>query len=896
MVIACAMLAVTVSCGSAPPAATTTLTTAPTAGAAPTAALSPLSETTAAPTTATPTASPQGSAAVPTVEVTPQAALLTSVGETRALTALARGPDGQVVQAEVSWRSSDPSVVSVDASGRVRAVTALGTALITAAVGGVESPPAYVTVAQPVPGAQLVDDSQFVAGPTAVDPAAQPAADNPYEVVLRGVASPAIGTILIGAGALPVAGRVVATEPAGSDVRVRLVVVPPTQLFTDFAFKDSADLSKGVFEIPAEIASGYDVQQAGATFTFTPKAAGVSPAPGIVLANMVREQPAAAQPVVTDGVAQGTRALPPLPPFSECTATIAFGSGLPVPLALTTPPSFTFTASGEALREATPQGTKITVRGTPTFKFTSVLEVRSAFEAKVECKATLVTRKFRVPGWAGLFFGGDVEFGVGFEVGGKVTLFAAKVGGTAEIKPTIEAVLDCPTGADCEFEGDVTAVTETAPVLEAPSLAQAQFEPSVSLFGFVSLEAGNADIQQLQFKAIEVKAGAELAAGLAPETLQMSNTSGDGRSKYALAFKGEVGPGIKLGDFLTFLGLGEVVPLKLSFEIPLGESPTGTVTADRARYFAGERATLTVALAAASTRFPTGGLYNVDRVVVVRKTGLVTTEVLAEQIATDGQTQFTLAFDAPALLNAEDLFAFVVTVLLPLDPPKLEIGAASGPSPAIVLEDVGRESEVEADANEDTTDSTEEFRDFTDLGMFNSGPVTTDSTPQSNGDRPMATGSADQTSSVILNAGGGLTVQMTSSVSARARNDLPIAGAGTGSSTLQVDFTVVDNPVSFTISREGLLSGSASGEVDRSISVHVGEFVFFQGCSTQLCEAPTGTLNFTGTLEPGRYRLQSSVFASAGSERNRRAQLESAASLTFTFTIPSPAAVAVRIP
>ena len=374
----------------------------------------------------------------------------------------------------------------------------------------------------------------------------------------------------------------------------------------------------------------------------------------------------------------GTVALPPLPPFKECTASAGFGSGLPVPLALSAAPAFELSVNATLEREFTPTSKTILVRGEPTFKLTSELEIKSAFEAKVECKVTLVRRPVRLPGFAGLFFGGDVEFGVGFEAGGKVTLVSAKVGGTAKLTTTIEAGIVCPPGGDCAITGDVTAAAEAEPTLEAPSLDQARFEPSVGLFGFVSGELGNADLEQLQFKALEAKAGAELGASLTLETLQMDNTDADGgRSKYALAFKGEVGPGIKLGEFLEYAGLSQFVPLKLTFEIPLGGSPTGTVTADRTSYLPGEPVSVQVKLGSDSTLFPSGGLYNVERVAVLRKSGLLSAEVLAEQTANSGQTDFSFAFNSPRLVNADELFAFVVTKALPLDPPKLEIGAAT---------------------------------------------------------------------------------------------------------------------------------------------------------------------------------------------------------------------------
>jgi hypothetical protein len=396
-----------------------------------------------------------------------------------------------------------------------------------------------------------------------------------------------------------------------------------------------------------------------------------------MLASVVGQSPSTVRSLGTGG-AVGTQALPPLPPFSECKAELGFGSGLPVPLSLSAPPSFTFTAAGTASREITQAGTMISVQATPTFAFESALEVKAAFEAKVECKATLVTRKFRVPGWAGLFFGGDVEFGVGFEVSGEVTLASAKVGGKAEVKPVFAATLTCPTDGDCDLRGDATAETKLEPVLQAPNLNQARLKPKVNLFGFITLEAGNADIDRLQFEAIEAKAGVELEASLALEGLQIDNTDAEeGSSKYELAFKGEVGPGIKLGEFLEYLGLDTIQLLKLEFELPLGESPKGTVKADRPAYLPGDTGTVTVTLEAASTVFPSSiGIYNVNRVVVVRRDGL-TTEVLGSVDATEGQTVFEVPIEATGLLDADELFAFVVTKLLPLDPPKLEIGAGS---------------------------------------------------------------------------------------------------------------------------------------------------------------------------------------------------------------------------
>jgi len=605
-----------------------------------------------------------GAPAVARVEAGPAGVLLTQIGASRQLSVVVFDAQNNPLNVPIVWTSSDPAIVSVDPAGVVHAAVTSGTALITASAGSVQSEPVYAYVAAPVAGALLLTDSQIVSGPVAVDPGAEPSPGNAYEVVLRGVPGMPPGTIVINTEALVVGGQVVDVQPQGSDLLVRLVVVPPQQLFTDFAFKRTIDLSKVPFETPADIAALYDVGQTGNTFVFTPK----PPSAAVVL----RGEKALA--------AVGTHALPPLPPFSDCEASSEFGSGLPVPLSLTALPTFTIQINGTLVNEFTPQGRKIAVIATPVLTVTTVLEITSAFEAKIECKATLHRRRVRVPGWAGLFFGGDIEFGVGFEVAGKVTLVSAKVGGSASLSATIETGILCPTGTgNCALSGSATATSQLTPTFEAPSLDQTRFEPSVNLFAFVSGELGNADLQQLQFKAIEAKVGAKLDFSYTLEALQIDNVDiVEGRSKYALAVEGEIGPGLKLGDFLEYIGFDSFVPLKLAFSLPLGESPTGTVTADSVSYLAGEPVSVTVQLNPASTLFFAGTFYNVDRVVVLRKSGLLSTEALATQIATDGQTSFTLAFNSPGFVSASELFAFVVPRFLALDPPKLEIGSALG--------------------------------------------------------------------------------------------------------------------------------------------------------------------------------------------------------------------------
>jgi hypothetical protein len=773
--------------------------------------------------TAQVTFGPQALDTVARVQAGPAGLLLTQIGDAGQLSAVAFDAQGGVLDVAIAWASSDPQVVSVDQAGTVRATATSGTALITASAGTMQAEPVHVYVAAPVAGALLVTDSQIVSGPAAVDPAAEPSPGAPYEVVLRGMPSLPLGTILINTGALAVGGRVVDVQPQGGDLRVRLVVVPPQQLFSDFAFKDTVDLTQMPFETPADIAALYDVAQAGNTFVFTPKP----------------PNPTAVSHGTRAGPAVGTQALPPLPPFKECEASAGFGSGLPVPLSLSAPPTFTLDVNAMLVSELTSQGRKVVVTGTPTFTFSSVLEIESAFEAKIECKVTLQRRKVRLPGVAGLFFGGDVEFGVGFEVAGKVTLFSAKVGGTAQLNTTLEAGLVCPAGTgDCALSGNATATTALTPTFETPSLDQARFEPSVTLFAFVTAELGNADIEQLQFKALEAKVGAKLGASYTLEALQIDNLDpDDGRSQYTLAIEGEVGPGIKFGEFLEYVGLDEFVPLQLTFTLPLGESPTGSVTADRASYLPGERVTVQVRLDPASTRFFAGTVYNVNRVVVVRKNGLFSTEALATQSASNGQTEFTLAFDSPGLVNATELFAFVVPRFLPLDPPKLEIGKAVP---------VASEAAVHSTQLERSAFPSGSIGNYQDVvPNVQVGEVTIEGEISDSGSllstRATRTVSGSATDPTALRVGADAVAQVNIGF---PFNSTTFAGA-------RIEVTL-DQPRAYTLTGQVSQSSGGSPSVTVTLSSTSPVFTIVSVTSPQLIDQQ-------GVLQPGSYRLEALV-------------------------------------
>jgi sugar lactone lactonase YvrE len=136
--------------------------------------------------------------AIARVKITPAAALLTTTGETRLLSAQALDASGSALPGNVTWTSSKPEIVAVDGEGRITAGAAVGSAQIVARADGIDSAPAMVAVARPAAGAILVRDSQVASPPEPVDPEAPFEVGTQSRTTLRDIATPAPGTILIG--------------------------------------------------------------------------------------------------------------------------------------------------------------------------------------------------------------------------------------------------------------------------------------------------------------------------------------------------------------------------------------------------------------------------------------------------------------------------------------------------------------------------------------------------------------------------------------------------------------------------------------------------------------------------------------------------------------------------
>ena len=338
-------------------------------------------------------------APVARVEILSDSAWLPGSGQTRQLAAQAYDAAGNPVSTTISWTSSRASNVAVDASGRLTSQVAAGSAQITAQAGGVSSAPLLAYVATPASGVVLVDDANIVGPLVETDPAAPPSMANTYQATLSGIAPPAVGTLLLGRGDKPLAGKVTAVTTAGAQTVATLQLVPLPELFADLEIEEILDLSRAQVLIPPDVEAQFNVARTGNTWTFAPKAN-----------TPTTTQRARAQAVT------GTHARDILP-FRSCDVGLEGYdelSSLPIGLE---PPTFGITLSPSLdVRYDRRLGlTRFVVSAEPKVTMGATLQASVPIKGEMKCLLQLFALRLPIGGPLAFFIGGMVPVGVGFD-------------------------------------------------------------------------------------------------------------------------------------------------------------------------------------------------------------------------------------------------------------------------------------------------------------------------------------------------------------------------------------------------------------------------------------------------------------------------------------------------
>jgi hypothetical protein len=612
-----------------------------------------------------------GADQVNAILVSPNTVLFTENAQTTQLTATVYDKDGNVIDRELTWSSSDPQVVSVDIDGMVTSSSSIGSAMITASVGDTVSNTVTVLVADPVDGAVLVDDDQVVGEITSVDPEAPLGVGTRVAVRLSGITPPAPGTIVLGTGEQPVGGKVVTAVQDGDDVEAVLEAIPLDEMFDELVIEQEIDLSREVPTIAQIFADNYDVSWApGGALEFTLRKTAQPSA--------LTSRALASSTLSSTSIPMGTQVLNPnanLGPF-ECKGGSPFVlDGLPASLQVV--PSL-----GWSFRYDSNQGgfQNVLVYGNITGKLKAGIIFTVALNAAVTCETKLGEIPIPLATSGALSaLALYVPLSVGFEIGGKITLPQLGYEWQTDAKAFVFMGVSCPGGDNCSMIRNLDPEVKTKHGWKTPDtsgtllsvLSQLRLEPSTSGYLVSGLELGFIPKLNIPARAklLKVKAGVKLAGNFALVEGQMADAGY--KSDYLLSQDSSIGAGLEFDAFgrLFRANILQADPLKITYK--LAESPkVRSAESDVKDFATGDLVTFTVSLDPQHVNYPIIG-YNVAKVSIYRRTeddlgGVGPADLLAEVVPVDGvvEVQMTWTADLDDTIEG-DYFAFVETEALP---------------------------------------------------------------------------------------------------------------------------------------------------------------------------------------------------------------------------------------
>ncbi|TSA86717.1 hypothetical protein FNU79_05845 [Deinococcus detaillensis] len=179
---------------------------------------------------------------------------------------------GNVVNTPISYQSSKPDVIAVDASGQA-AAKSVGSSQIVAVAGGVRSSPAIAASAILADNVVRIPDSKVVGAPQFAEGVTPFSVGSTYTVVLKEV-SPTAGKLWFSKApnGMTVQGKVLSSRPVDSGTEVTLEIVPISDVFKDMSISEDIAVKAEEVEFGAATKAAYTItRQADDTFVFTPK-------------------------------------------------------------------------------------------------------------------------------------------------------------------------------------------------------------------------------------------------------------------------------------------------------------------------------------------------------------------------------------------------------------------------------------------------------------------------------------------------------------------------------------------------------------------------------------------------------------------------------------------------
>jgi hypothetical protein len=582
----------------------------------------------------------QPAGTVASVKVEQNTAFLTAVGQTRLLAAGPVDANGAPVAGAVTWTSSNPTGISVDATGRVTA-HAIGSAMIFAEANGVRSLPIFVVAAEPVPGALVLRDEQVLSVGSPLNLAANqvPSAGTRYEVTASGITTPpAAGTVVLSDGDSPVAGKVVSTRAESGNLVLLLEVVPLPDVLARYHLDWDIDLrsfpvarieinetvappAKGVLHERAWKAGGFERFKCEGEF-----------GPGMVTTSISLGPELGARLII-----QSYRDDPTLPPD--------YG--------------------------------KLQLIGSQSLVGSASIKLQPRFGAAVEC---LAQARVEIPvgGFLAVLVMPALRMGVGFELTGELSIVTAELGMTGKVGLQESLGLECTNqiATGCRSLNDVSLISDFKLTKKIPDGIGLRVELEGQLFAQAAIDAVFG-LGLFDAEIVKARVGPKQTFDL--EFVEDQVHDSGFASTYKLDIDGAILPGSAIGAAIKKLIGDDNVSLNfgIPFSRPIAASPKGTFSVSSESIAFGRPVAFQIHLDQPVT-YPflgAGGAegYNVENIVILRKkvSDLRYENWKVFDAPGDGQTTFQHEWTPTSDDQGDWEFAALVNTKLPV--PALEI-------------------------------------------------------------------------------------------------------------------------------------------------------------------------------------------------------------------------------
>jgi hypothetical protein len=519
-----------------------------------------------------------GAGAIATVTVDPAWVFFSAQGQTFQLTAQVLDADLNPIAGEVTWHSTAPDRVSVSQTGKLLA-EAVGSAQIYAEAGGIQSSATLVAVAIPVNGAMLVYDDQVVqiGEPLPTLP------DEPdwYEVTLRNVSAPPIGTIVLAAETAPIAGRLLDYRAVAEGIMFTLEIVSLNQLFEDYYIDWSIDISDyALEEAPPSPAEAWSLQKANSVNSLMPRAAAAEKK----FLNILECEDSVKSDLINPS------------------ASIS----VEYPLRLN-------------VMDVPPNGSIHTVEGGLEINGSVSLTLGPNFEASGSCEAK---GEINLPifGWASVLVIPIVQVGGGADLSGSVKVEPGEIGATGKFG------FSTAFGWACGGEEPGCRGMSTPPALvnnlesksKFSSKEGARVNVSGHLYGLIRLDLKIFAGLLYQGNILKAKFGPKQSFDLAFERDQSDDP--DYASTYDLTLEGGIYPGESILKALERLtnGASEIIDFGIPLKMDLSTSPKGVAQVSANHAYIGKPIDMTVQIDPSTKEYKLIG-YNIDSIEIYRR-------------------------------------------------------------------------------------------------------------------------------------------------------------------------------------------------------------------------------------------------------------------------------------